>query len=376
MAKKFKRLASTCNSVTVPDVIEGAIGDKRHILKGIFAIIMFVMVICYIATQNIAAGKACQTILGLNYNIGMLFGSLVVIIYTTFGGFKADVYTDTVQSIFVFTPLIVLPIIFYKLAGGWNMISANLATFTPQYTSLWAKTFGAMLLIMAFISNGIGLLGAPQFFTRFIAIKNERGIRYGGILSMFYVLLTYSGAVTIGILGRIIVPGLADGEKILPTLALQYLHPVAQAFVLAAIVSAIMSTSDSLLLIASSAISQDVYHTMINRDAPQSRLLFLSRVGVVTIGLLGLLTAFLSKTTIFWFTTFAWAGIASAFCPLIIAIIFTKRVSLTGAVMGIVLGFATTICWKLYVRPHFDLYEIIPAFAAAFIGIAVGNKFK
>ena len=217
--------------------------------------------------------------------------------------------------------------------------------------------------IIGLLSIGIGFLGSPQVYVRFIAIKNSEEIKKGKIVAVLYTLITSSSAVVIGMLGRFMFttsnqsPELAlgvAGENVLYLLLIEIMPDVVVGFYIAALLSAVMSTVDSLLVVASSAVTIDFYQQIINPKADSKLLVSLSKKVTLTLAFFALFVAisvsFLSPNrTIFWFVIFGWSGIAATFCPVIILSIFWKNLSEYGAIASMVTGFLSIPLFKFFV---------------------------
>jgi len=140
---------------------------------------------------------------------------------------------------------------------------------------------------------------------------------------------------------------LADGEQALMALALQLVHPVLAGLLLAAVISAILSTVSSQLLVAASAVSYDVVEKTLGKASDDHRSLVLGRWTVAVVGLLGILVALSEVRLVFWFVLFAWSGLGAAFAPLILLALLQRGVNRHGALAAMLTGTGVTVAWKL-----------------------------
>jgi sodium/proline symporter len=177
------------------------------------------------------------------------------------------------------------------------------------------------------------------------------------------------GAVTAGMAGRALFPELADPETVFPILARELFPPIITGVLMVVVLSAIMSTVDSLLLLASSAVVRDTMDKIFESAKSDESLAKIGKVVTLIIGVVGIVLAVGEVKLLFWFILFAWSGLGAAFGPLIICMLYYKKTTLQGAAAGMVVGFGTTVVWILkYKADNYDLYEMIPGF---FVGLAV-----
>ena len=243
---------------------------------------------------------------------------------------------------------------------------------------------------------GLGFLGSPQVFVRFMSIRNEHEIRKGRWVAIAFTLITDSGAVLIGIFGRYIFTDagqdveaiLGNGAvNVLPMLADNIFPAIVIGLFIAAVLSAIMSTIDSLLVVASSAITRDFYQKIFRRDLKDDKLTKTSRIATLVIALFALSIAMtVSITTpersIFWFIIFGWSGIAATFCTVIILSLFYKRYNEKGAIASMITGFLSIPFFEFVVPAipvigiYFDqLAEMFPSFLISMLtGILVSRR--
>jgi Na+/proline symporter len=228
---------------------------------------------------------------------------------------------------------------------------------------------------VGFIGIGLAFLGAPQLLTRFISAKNRGEIVNGSVIAVICIVVFDIGAVFAGMAGRVLFGGLADPETILPTMSAELFPAVFTGIFLVIVLAAILSTVDSLLILASSAVVRDVVQKVYNPDLTERQLSMLGRLTTAVIGIGALALALPEVRAVFWFVLFAWSGIASAFAPVVLCSLFWKRTTRTGVIAGMIAGFVTTVLWVLCFKESFyDLYEMIPGFAAGFavtIGVSL-----
>lgn len=372
VARPFKEYTDRFDSITVPDFLEDRFRDSRQIIRRISAVIILSMVAVYIAAQLTAAGKAFNSFLGMSYGAGVLLGTAVVLFYTAFGGFKAVAYTDLLQGLLMFGCLILLPIVGITAAGGWTPMMQQLAAADPNLLrpmgELGLSTAG-IISVLSFLGVGLAFLGAPQLLTRFISARSVREMPPAGLIATVAIIVFDTGAVLAGMAGRALFPGLEDAETIMPLMSAELFPALFTGIFMVVVLAAIMSTADSLLILASSAVVRDVIQKIYRPEMPERRLSLYGKLVTVVLGVAALALALGEARLIFWFVLFAWSGLASAFVPVVLCGLFWKRTTLAGAIWGMTSGFAVTILWVLALKPlTYDLYEMIPG---VLVGLAV-----
>jgi sodium/proline symporter len=324
----------------------------------------------------------------MNYYHGAILGFLIVLAYIFIGGFVAVVWSDLFQGVLMFFGLVILPIVvYYNLDANLNILD-TLHTLDPKLTNIWGgEGFWLNLAtILGFSMIGLGFLGSPQVYVRFMSIKNEDEITKGKWVAIFYTLLTDAAAVTIGILARVyFTENGQDPEAVFGTGATDVLNMVTTNFLplgiaaiyVAIVLSAIMSTIDSLLVMASSAVTRDFYQKIFNPSVSDGELTKISRYVTLIMALLALglafgMAYFSPDRQVFWVMIFGWSGIAASFCPVIILSLFWKEYSEAGAVASIISGFLGVILFKFVVNEldvigiYFDRLDVLaPSFVVS-----------
>ena len=375
VALPLKEYTDRYDSITVPDYLESRLRDSGHVIRVLSAIIIFTMVSAYTAAQLTASGKAFASFLDTSYTAGVLIGAAVILYYTTVGGFKAVAYSDLLQGVLMFGSLLVLPIVGLVAAGGWMPVVSALRAADPvllEPMGVHGLTLAGVISAASFMGIGLAFLGAPQLLTRFMAARDREALVDGGMIAVLCVIVFDVGAVLAGMSGRVLFPGLADPETILPTMTRALLPPVLTGVFLVTVLAAIMSTVDSLLILASSAIVRDVVQTIWHPELTERQLSRYAKMTTVTIGAVALAFALTEVRVIFWFVLFAWSGLASAFTPVVLCTLFWARTTRAGVAAGMVAGFLTAVIWVVAFKAGFhDLYEMLPGFAAGFAATVV-----
>jgi sodium/proline symporter len=362
MAGPFKRATDRWESITVPDYLVSRFSTPGYerpaqALRLVAAVALSLFVTIYVSAQIDATGKAFNAFLEWNYYTGALVGFGIVVAYTLSGGFLAVAWSDLLQGLMMLLGLCVLPVAAIIALAGGPELAGGMAGLADGFTSLWGAggpSLSNLLIIAGYLAIGIGFMGSPQIFVRFMAIRDESEIRKGRWVAIAFTILTDGCAVLAGMLGRALLVGSsgeaefasilgAGGEQVLPEMVAQLFPPVIVGLYIAAVLAAIMSTIDSLLLVASSAVTRDVYQKMLRPDLLHEPLTSLSRVVTLALALLALgialgVSIVSPGRTVFWYVIFGWSGIAAAFCPVIILALSWKRFNAWGALASMITG--------------------------------------
>ncbi|MGE0490843.1 MAG: sodium/proline symporter [Vulcanimicrobiota bacterium] len=391
MAGRFKRLTDLYESVTVPDYLESRFRDTSHRLRQVAAGTLVIFVTIYVSAQIDATGQAFNEFLGWNYFVGALVGFGVVMVYITSGGFLAVVWSDVFQGSLMFLGLVVLPIVGLARIGGWSAMTAVLAAQDPSLLHPMGQagySLAAVPELLAFALIGLGFLGSPQIFVRYLALDSLKEIKPGATVAIVWTLLADGGAVLTGMVGRALYcqgdpeAFFGTGAKGVLPYMVDHLFPVVIVGVYVAVVlSAIMSTIDSLLVVAGSAAVRDYYQKVLRPEMKDDELVATSRNLTVALAVVALILAVsvamaVPERTIFWFVIFGWSGISATFCPVMILSLFWPGMTARGAIAGMITGFLCVPIFKFVapklaiVGPFFgQLSELPPAFF--FAGLAV-----
>lgn len=404
--RKYSQISQ--NSITLPDYFSNRFKDDKKILMTIASVIILVFFSIYVGSQFVTFGKLFSYVFGTeSYFISMvILGGIFVLVYTLIGGFLAESTTDFFQGILMFFALLAVLIGAAVKLGGLTEITEALKAI-PRFTDFFgiavpvdasgaAVTSGAVqavvngkgvfgaganysfLNIVSCLAWGLGYFGMPQVLLRFMAIRKSSQLKQSRIIAVTWCVISLFAAVAIGLLGRALLPGLlttaGDAEKIFIHLAVDFFPPIVAGLVLSGILAASMSSSDSYMLIASSALSKNIYGGLIKKDASDKSVMWVARIALVLVTGFGILIAVSGNDSIFRIVSYAWAGFGAAFGPLILFSLFWKRTNLQGAIAGMLSGGLMVVLWKEVISKlggYFAVYELLPAFITSCIFIVV-----
>lgn len=400
MAKRFKSRSDAFGSITIPDYLESHFKTASHTLRILAASVLVIFIVIYVASQIDVTGVAFESMLGINYKLGALVGFGLVIAYIFFGGFVAAVWSDLFQGILMFFGLVLLPIVVWFSMDHGAGVTEGLQAIDPSLTNLFGRSedpWMNLFTILGFSMIGLGFLGSPQVYVRFMSIKDTKEIDKGKWVASLFTLLTDTAAVSIGILARIYFTKEGqdaeailgkNGEDVLSMITESFLPTVLVAVFIAIVLSAIMSTIDSLLVLASSAITRDFYQKIFRPDIKDQNLTRFSRTATLIMAAAALIIALIMNyvspdRTIFWVIIFGWSGIAATFCPVIILSLFWKGYSEKGAIASMIAGFIAVILFNFVFKeldslgPYFVAVDVLfPAFLVSMLtGFVVSKKY-
>jgi sodium/proline symporter len=377
-APRLRRFTERRDAITLPDFFAARFGDDDGRLRMLLAAIILVFMVGYVAAQFVGGGKAISASFGLTPATGVLLTALIVLAYTALGGFVAVSITDTVQGLLMLIGLVLLPLLTIIDRGGMRVVVDELTAIQPSLLDPTALAFGAFL---GFVGIGLGSAGNPHILVRYMSIRDPRQFRFAAIVGTTWNVVMGIGAVLIGLAGRVYFPDLAmlpgaDTENLYPVLAQQHLPPVLFGVIVASIFAAIMSTADSQLLVATSAVVRDVYEKVLRRgDTLDSRrLVVYSRAVVVVLVAFSLLVGMVAQQLVFWLVLFAWAGLGAAIGPTSILALFWRGATRAGVMAGMLTGTVTTIVWYFTPALKGFMYELIPAFGLGLLATVAVSR--
>jgi sodium/proline symporter len=393
VAKRLRTYSQIAdNAITLPDFFSKRFHDKRRILTAIAALIIIVFFSIYASSQFVAFGKLFGYVFGAeNYYTAMvILGAVLVTLYTLLGGFLAESATDLIQGFLMIGALLLVLGFGFAYAGGLGEITENLKNF-PRFLDIFGiatpdtadgvqkvvngvPLFGpganyGFLAVISTMAWGLGYFGMPQVLLRFMAINKTSNIRKSRNIAVIWCFLSMFAAIAIGLIGRAWLPGLLTSagasETIFIHLSTRFFPPLVAGVVVSGILAASMSSSDSYLLIASSAVSNDIVKGIIKKDADEALVMWIARIAMLVVTVFGVILALSGNESIFRIVSYAWAGFGAAFGPLMLFSLFWKRTTFPAAVAGMLSGGGVVIIWKNLISPLggvFGIYELLPAF--------------
>lgn len=401
VSKRLRRYSVRANnSITLPDFFSNRFREKNKVIMSLAALFILIFFTVYAGSCFVTCGKLFSSLFGASYESMMILGAIFVLVYTILGGFLAESASDFMQGVVMIVALTVIVVVSTINAGGLGAVMENAKSIPgffeffgianptvgvegTQLVEAGKPVFGAaseygILRICSMMAWGLGYFGMPQVLLRFMAIRKEEELKSSRRIAMVWVVISLAVAVFIGIVGRALKPTThltsPDAENIFITLATSSLPPILAGFVMAGILAATISSSDSYLLIASSAVAKNIYQRIFKKNASDKKVMKVSRITLLVIALIAMIIAWDKDSVIFNIVSFAWAGFGATFGPLMLFSLFWKRTNRAGAIAGMVSGAGMVFLWKLVISKLggvFGIYELLPAFIFSSICIVV-----
>ena len=386
------------NSLTIPSFFQNRYRDKRGVIKIVSAIIIAVFFAVYTASAFSSGAKLFATLFGHGQNgemdqtaylIGLAIASVVILVYTFMGGFKAVCTTDLIQGLLMLVAILAVPIIAYAILTwdqGFSQALVAKGVENPEnYMNFFKNTDGSPIAWNSIVSSlawGLGYFGMPHIIIRFMAIKNETEVKKSRKIAIIWVVLSLAAACLIGLFAR----GYLSQQLDAGNSETAFIRLIQEIFsnngvlifiggiFLCGILAAIMSTADSQLLVTASAVSEDMYKGVIKKDASETSSLLVGKIAVVVVAVIAFLIALDPNSSIMGLVSDAWAGFGAAFGPVVLLALFWKRSNLAGAISGMTVGALTVIVWDYLPLINGDtigtatgLYSLVPGFFLALI---------
>ena len=392
--KRLHRYTIRLGAVTIPEFLSKRYHDKHNVLMAISAIVILIFFIPYTSAGFKAVGVLLDNLFGMGYHNAMLVGIVVILAYTIMGGFMAVATNDLIQSIVMTIALIIVVCFVLSLAGGIDGVMQN-AQALPGYLSALdvhdvatgnAKPYG-FLNIISTMAWGLGYFGMPHILVRFMAFKREEDMKLSRRIATVWVFISMFVAIAIGIIGYTVAKNgflpmyattseaestIIDLSNVLATYGL--VAAFIAGIVLAGILASTVSTADSQLLAAASAFSENVVRDVLGWKVDAKTSMYVARGTIVFISFIALFLAWNPDSSIFTIVSFAWAGFGAAFGPVMLASLFWRRTTLSGAISGMVVGGIMIFVWKYLIAPIggvWGIYELLPAFICSALTIVI-----
>ncbi len=400
VAKRLRRYSIKANnSITLPEFFSNRFREKNKVILSIAAVFILIFFTVYAASCLVTCGKLFSTLFGTSYVTMMILGAIFVLAYTLLGGFLAESASDFLQAIVMIVALILIITVGTAAAGGVGAVidnAQNIPGFldffgiaTPvvengsQVVANGAPLFGegaqySVISIASALAWGLGYFGMPQVLLRFMAINSEKKLTMSRRIATVWVVISLAAAVFIGLVGRALFPTelltSSSAENILIIMSTSLLPALLAGVVMSGILAATMSSSDSYLLIAASALAKNLYKDVFKKDATDKQVMFVSRLTLLLITVVATVIAIDEESVIFQIVSFAWAGFGATFGPLMLFSLFWKRINRQGAIAGMISGGVMVFVWKLLINPLggvWGIYCLLPAFIISCIFIVV-----
>ena len=363
----------TDNALTLPDFFEKRFEDNKGILKLVSAVTILVFFTFYASSGMVGGAILFEKVFGLDYTLALIIGSTIIVAYTFVGGFFAVSWTDFFQGCLMLVALLIVPVAIFSQPETQQ----SFETLDPAMLSLFSENT-TIIGLVSLLAWGLGYFGQPHILSRFMAIGSAKDITVSRRIAMSWMVVALFGALATGLAGTLYFAAepLENPETVFIHLAHAAFNPWIGGLLIAAILSAIMSTIDSQLLVCSSVITEDFYKKWLRPQAESKELMLVGRIGVLAIAVIAGVVALNPESSVLGLVSYAWAGFGAAFGPVVLMSLFWRDYSRNGAVATIVVGAVTVVVWKQLSGGIFDLYEILPGFLFATLAGVIVSKLQ
>ena len=376
VAPGLRRYSIRANdSITIPQFLTNRFLTKNKALQIISAIVFVVAYCVYCASSISACGTLFNTVLGVSKSTAMIVATVVILVYVFLGGFNAVCWTDFFQGLLMLAALMLAPI-FAVFAMKAPTFTAPAMALPDNYYSLLSGggwNWKSWSDIISGFGWGLGYFGMPHIIIRYLSIRSEKDMRRSQTIGSVWTVLILSMAAIVALVGRkFLGGGLEDQSLVFISIVRAVFPAFIGGILLSAILAAAMSTADSQLLASSSAFASDIYKSIFRKDASDREMLWAGRAMVVVISVVAYLIAVNPNSGgIMDLVSNAWGFFGAAFGPVILLALYWKRMTYSGAVAGVVVGFVVDFLWFKFLAGSTGIYEIIPGFLCGLIAAAV-----
>ena len=397
-ARRLRNYTEKLDAITIPDYFKKRFRDNSNVILAIGAAFIIIFFVPYTASGFSACGKLFSSLFGVNYQLAMIVSAVIIVGYTTTGGFLAASKTDFIQSIVMTAALFFVIGYGVVSAGGLGQVMENAGQLdgflnisaTYDNVTQSAAPYGLFNKITMF-AWGLGYFGMPHILLRFMAIRKTSELNLSRRIASIWVVFALAIAVFLGVVGRAMTQtgvlesliedptSSSKAETLIVVIARQisengFFFALLAGLVIAGILASTMSTADSQLIAASSSVSENIIQETFGIKLSETAAMLTARGTLIAVAILGIVIAWNPNSSVFGIVSFAWAGFGAVFGPVMILSLYWKRTNRYGAIAGMISGGATVFIWKYLVRPmggSWNLYELAPAFLVAIIFIVV-----
>ena len=368
--RSFTQNAS--EALTLPDYFAARFKDKYRITAIVSSIIILIFFVVYCGSGMVSGARLFEQTFQMDYHNALLIGAVSTILYVCIGGFLAVSWTDAVQATLMIFALIITPIIIVTDCGSITDANAVVAAKSADMVDIFKGT--SIIGMISLAGWGLGYVGQPHILVRFMAAKSVRGMGGARRISIGWMIFCLLGAVLVGYYGVAFAAkhpeiSVDNPEQIFIIVTQTLFTPWIAGILLSAILAAVMSTLSCQLLVSSTTLTADFYARVIRKHASQTELVWVGRFMLLLVAAIAYIIALDPNSGILKLVSYAWAGFGAAFGPTVLISVFWKKMTLPGAILGMIAGAVTVIIWEI--GGYFDLYSLVPGFIISSVVIFV-----
>lgn len=371
LGKKFAIIARKINAVTMTDLFFARYRSPAVVIGTALGIVIFIG--AYMVAQFAGGALIVQSVTGLPYQAGIFIFAGAVVGYTAYGGFRAVAITDAIQGIFMIIGGVLLWIGFMVTTDGFSAVMEELAAEQPEMLTLPGPgNITPAVLFSYFLLFGIAAIGLPHAANRGMTYRDSRSMHQAVMMSAIIMVLFTFFFATLGPVMHVIYPNIESPDTVLPTFIADTFPGWLAGIVLAAPLSAIMSTVSSMLLVASGAVVKDVYLNYVNPQASDRRISSLSYVATLVIGVGVILVSLTPPDYVQFVVVFALGGLQSMFIAPTVFGLFWRRATKWGAIASMYLGLVSYLVLEIFFPDLFgDIVNLVPALTLSIVAMVV-----
>ncbi|MDC3424413.1 sodium/proline symporter [Aquibacillus sp. 3ASR75-11] len=378
LGKRMRRMSEILGALSPIEYLE-----KRYesgAVRIIGSVISIIFLFAYVFAQFIASGKALESLTGLPYTWALIIGVGVIIAYTVTGGYLAVVWTDFIQGIIMVVGVVGIAILGFSKLGGLSGLNERLGQMDASYLSIWGKDLAYIgqwgVVLGAVLIYSIGYMGLPHVVVRHMSMKSTKTVKsaimYAATWNQLFVFAPY----LLGLMAIVLIPNLSDPEMVIPTLAYEFFPGIMAAILLSAVMAAIMSTSDSILMQTGTILSRDIYQRFIDKNASQNKMVLVSRLCILAAGVIGVIVAIYQPPSVFTLVIFAFGVLGNSFMVPYITSVYSKKSNSIGVLCAMIGGGTTNILWtSMDLQTITAIHPFLAGLVISILGMVIGNKF-
>jgi sodium/proline symporter len=372
VAPKIRTITEQLGSLTLSSYFETRFGDTSGSIRLVSAIMSVLFFTFYITSGLVAMGVLVESLFGLNYTFGISLGLFIVVVYVFMGGYRTVAWIDLFQGFFLLGVIVFIPAYLMMGFGGFGPVMEGVAAkklSTSLLPDFSPKTFWQIFSTAA--GWGLGYFGQPHIITKFMGIRKVTDMHKAKWVGITWQFIALTAATVIGLIGIYLFPqGLADPEQVILTIVKTTLAPFFAGLVLCAILAATTNVMAAQILVVASNLSEDFYKRLIRKHAPPAEMLWVSRISVIFIGLVGFSIAYFKISTIYQLVFYSWSGLGASFGPLLLLSLYLKNINKYGAFTGILVGGLTSGIWPYFAKHYgWETSSLLPGFVLGAIAI-------
>ncbi|MCA1021224.1 sodium/proline symporter [Halobacillus litoralis] len=378
LGKRMRRMSEMLGALSPIEYLEKRFESPAIRIVG--SVISIIFLFGYVFAQFIASGKALEQLTGLSYSTALLIGVGVIISYTVTGGYLAVVWTDFIQGIIMVIGVVGIAIMGFIHLGGLSGLNEQIAAIDPSYLSPWGKDLAYIgqwgVVLGAVLIYSIGYMGLPHVVVRHMSMKSTKTVKgailYAATWNQLFVFTPY----LLGFMAIVLLPELNDPEMVIPTLAYEFFPGIMAAILLSAVMAAIMSTSDSILMQAGTILSRDIYLRFIDKKASDNKMVNISRLCILAAGVIGVIVAVYQPPSVFSLVIFSFGVLGNSFIVPYVVSVYSKNANNIGVLCAMIFGGVTNIFWtSLELQEATYLHPFLAGLIMSVLGMLVGNPF-